>query len=65
MGWKTFRDRMGAFGGLMLIPGLWVIHGLGVVVLPETVIGATIAVWTLMFQFYFRKATAGEQTPTP
>ncbi len=42
--------------GILVIPGLWILHGRGVVVLPEAVIGASIAIWTLMFQFYFRKA---------
>jgi len=59
MGWKTFRDRLAA----LLIPGLpilWVIAGTTAVDLPGEALGATIAMWTLCIQFYFRKKTEGE-----
>ena len=56
MGWKTFRDRVMVLGGLVVIPGLWVGAGLGYLALPGEVIGATIVVWTLSWNFYFRKA---------
>jgi len=31
-----------------------------VVSLPEAALGATIAIWTLVANFYFRKRAAGE-----
>lgn len=55
MGWKTFNDRL-ALVLLVGIPILWVLHGRGTVTLPGEVIGALIATWTLVVQFYFRKA---------
>jgi len=54
MGWKTFRDRL----ALILIAGipvLWLLAGTTVINLPEAALGATIAMWTLCIQFYFRK----------
>ena len=40
---------------LLVFPALWILHGKGIIVLPETVIGMTITVETLMVNFYFRK----------
>jgi hypothetical protein len=56
MGWRTFRDRLALLMMIIIIPGLWVGHGLGWLKLPETIIGATIMAWTLCIQFYFRKS---------
>jgi len=41
--------------GVIVFPGLWALQGLGIVNIPEGVIGATIAIETLIAQFYFRK----------
>ena len=52
MGWKSFNDRI-ALVLIALIPALWIVnHWLQ---LPAEVVGATIAGWTLILQFYFRK----------
>ena len=39
-----------------IIPGLWVSVGCDLIKLPGEIIGATIAGWTLILQYYFRKA---------
>jgi len=52
-GFKTFRDGL-ALILLVGIPILWVLAGT-VVSLPEAALGATIVVWTLIAQFYWRK----------
>ena len=57
-GFKTFRDRL-ALILLVGIPILWVLAGT-VVSLPEAALGATIVIWTLVAQFYFRKKAEGE-----
>ena len=44
---------------ILIIPGLWIATGLGVITLPGEVVGATIMGWTLVLQYFFRKA------PTP
>jgi hypothetical protein len=53
MKWKKWNDQLSLLG-VLLIPCMWVsapwTH------LSEQIIGATIVVWTLMFQYYFRKA---------
>lgn len=35
---------------------IWILQGFEVVQLPAEVIGALIATWTMVVQFYFRKA---------
>lgn len=54
MGWRTFNDRL-ALVLLGLIPLLWVLSGRGTIALPPEVVGALIATWTLVVQYYFRK----------
>lgn len=54
MGWKSFNDRL-ALVLLGLIPLLWVLSGRGTITLPPEVVGALIATWTLVVQYYFRK----------
>ena len=57
LGWKTWNDRLSL---LLLagIPALWVLdHWVN---LKGEAIGATIAVWTLVANFYFRKAPPKE-----
>ena len=39
----------------------WVLHGAGVIKLPEQVVGALISILTLITQFYFRKRGAGSK----
>jgi hypothetical protein len=52
MGWKTFNDRL-AMVVMALIAGLWIAnHWLS---MPGEIIGATIAAFTLVIQFYFRR----------
>ena len=53
---KNFRDLFTILVGVIVFPSLWALQGLGIVSIPEGVIGATIAIETLIAQFYFRKA---------
>jgi hypothetical protein len=50
---KTFNDTL-ALVLLVGLPGLWI--GTKWLPLPGEVIGATIAGWTLIVQFYFRRS---------
>ena len=52
---KNHRDLLSVLIGIILIGGLWVTQGKGIIALPGEVIGATIAAFTLIVQFYFRK----------
>jgi len=56
-GWETFNDRL-ALTLILIIPVLWIFSVK--LNLPETVIGATIATWTLIVQYYFRKRSASD-----
>lgn len=48
---------------LFVIPALWVLQGLKTLELVGEVIGATIMGWTLVLQYYFRRAPAPSDTP--
>ncbi len=53
MGWTTWNDRLSLFL-LGSIIGLWIVNHW--YAMPAEVIGATIVVFTMVAQFYFRKA---------
>lgn len=53
---ENFRDWLALVAGLAVFPAIWVLQGLGIINLAGEIVGATIAIETLIFQFYFRKA---------
>lgn len=57
---KNFRNLLALLTGVIVFPGLWALNGLGLIALPGEVLGATIAIETLIAQFYFRKKAEGE-----
>ncbi len=57
---KNFRNLLALLLIVLVFPALWALQGLGILNIPEGVIGATIAIETLVAQFYFRKVPAGE-----
>ena len=57
---KNHRDLLSILLGVVVLPAIWVLQGLGYLTLPGEVIGATIAGETLIIQFYFRKAASQE-----
>lgn len=63
MGWKTFNDRL-AIILLVMILVLWVLQPLCKFALPDAVNGALIVAFTLILQYYFRKAPADPTTTT-
>jgi len=52
---KNINDLLAFFLMILIIPGFWVAHGYHLINLPGEAIGASIAVWTLVAQYYFRK----------
>ena len=58
---KNFRNLMALLVGVIVFPSIWVCQGFGLLVLPGEVIGATIAIETLIAQFYFRKKEEAEK----
>ena len=54
---KNFRNLLALLIAVIVFPGIWVLQGLGMLALPGEVLGATIAIETLVGQFYFRKAS--------
>jgi len=50
-----FNNKLAMVLGASVIPALWIVQGLDIVELPGEVIGATIAAFTLIVQYYFRK----------
>jgi len=55
------NDRLAQGVLFGVIPTLWVLAGLALIRLPGEVIGATIAGWTLILQYYFRKKGPKEE----
>lgn len=53
---KNHNDLLSIVIGVFVFPVLWALHGKGIVVLPDIVLGATVTLETLIVQFYFRKA---------
>jgi len=59
---KNHRDLLSILLGVVVLPAVWIMQGIGYLTLPGEVIGATIAIETLIAQFYFRKANS--ETPS-
>ena len=53
---QSFNDFLAILLGVIVIPGIWIAQGVCAVALPEGIIGASIAIETLIAQFYYRKA---------
>jgi len=63
---KNFRDLFALLVAVFVFPLMWIVQGLGYLNIPEGVIGASIAIETLIAQFYFRKKegeSSGNGTP--
>lgn len=52
---QNFNDLL-ALGAIIIIPVLWILQGKGFISMQPEVTGALIVTWSLIFQFYFRKA---------
>jgi hypothetical protein len=52
---KGINDLLALLVTVLVFPVLWVLDGCGVISLPGEVLGATIAAFTLIVQYYFRK----------
>ena len=57
---KNHRDLLSILLGVIVLPAIWVLQGLGLLNVPEIVLGATVSIETMIAIFYFRKATAQE-----
>lgn len=56
---KNVRDILALALLLLVIPGLWALRATVLPSFPDAALGATISVWTLIAQFYFRKSSSG------
>jgi hypothetical protein len=56
---QNFNDLL-ALLLIFILPILWLLHGMKTITLPNEVVGALIVTWTLIIQFYFRKAKTEE-----
>jgi hypothetical protein len=57
---KNINDLLALTMLVIIFPALWILDGRGVIELPGEVLGGTIAAFTLIIQFYFRKKTPTE-----
>jgi len=55
---QTWNDVLALVFGVSIL-ALWALSGSGIVPLSDIVLGATIAAFTLIVQFYFRRAKRG------
>lgn len=55
----NFRNLLALLLAVIILPGLWTLHGMKIMELPESVVGATIVIETLIAQFYWRKKEEG------
>jgi hypothetical protein len=53
---QNFNDFLALLMMVVVFPALWILQGKGVLNIPEGVIGATIAIETMIAQYYFRKS---------
>ena len=58
---KNFRNLLALVIAGTIFPAIWILQGIGLITLPGEVLGATIAIETLIAQFYWRKANG--ETP--
>jgi hypothetical protein len=57
---STFNDLLALLLMCMVIPGLWILDGLGIIAMPAEVTGALILSFGLIAQFYFRRGKPEE-----
>lgn len=60
---KTWNDVLALVFGLSILT-LWSLSGCNVLYLPDIITGATISVFTLITQYYFRKAKKEDVNPS-
>jgi hypothetical protein len=52
---QSFNDLL-ALILIFLIPAIWIAQGCGKITMPTEVNGGLLVTWTLIIQYYFRKA---------
>lgn len=52
---KGINDLLALVVVVLIIPAFWILDGLKIVEFNGEVLGATIATWTIIVQYYFRK----------
>jgi len=52
---RNFRNLLALLVAVIVFPGIWVMQGLGILVLPGEIIGVTVSIETMIAVFYFRK----------
>jgi hypothetical protein len=52
---KRFNNLLALVTLTIILPGLWILDGRGIIRLTGEITGATIAAFTLIIQYYFRK----------
>jgi hypothetical protein len=62
---KKINDLLALLIAVVIIPAFWILDGLKVLEVNGEVLGATIATWTLIVQYYFRKKPSDVDTKPP
>jgi hypothetical protein len=62
---KKINDLLALLIAVVIIPAFWILDGLKVLEVNGEVLGATIATWTLIVQYYFRKKPSDVDAKPP
>jgi hypothetical protein len=62
---KRINDLLALLILVFIFPALWIMDGRGIIQLSGEVMGAMIAAFTLIVQYYFRKKTSESTTTQP
>ena len=62
MKWKTWNDQI-SLALIVGLPAMWAATAVFNVPLQEAVMGATIAMWSLVVQYYFRRSPPEPNEP--
>ncbi len=53
---RKYTDLLAILMGVVIIPGMWILQGFGLIDISGLeILGATIAIETMIAQYYFRK----------
>lgn len=63
-GRQNFNDTVALFL-LVVIPAMWILDARGWVTLNREVAGSLIVTWTIIIQYYFRRAPPENGAPKP
>lgn len=53
---QKFTDLLALLLAILVIPAIWILQGLGWASYPESILGATVSIETMIVVFYFKRS---------